>query len=286
MRRALPLPIAAVALIASVGLATPASAATITSTVYADSAGWHTADTRPDGTLQFVADGGTPYGDGALQMSTPTSASKTQFFTSAHDGTLLSEITAIGYSTYRTAPTTGPALPALNIRLDRDGDGDVDAYLVYEPYQDTAFYGNDAVVSGEWQTWDAWHGGDSVWWSGQIPGCGQATPCTIDSLIAAYPDAQIKEDPTSLRSGSTPVDADFNGSFGVNQGSGNAGLVAAVDGVSIATTDGVDVVYDFEVAVVLTSKDDCKDGNWATSTAPVFSNQGQCVSYFSSGTKE
>jgi hypothetical protein len=37
--------------------------------------------------------------------------------------------------------------------------------------------------------------------------------------------------------------------------------------------------------VVLTTKDQCKNGGWATSTQPVFPNQGQCVSYFASGKK-
>jgi hypothetical protein len=36
-------------------------------------------------------------------------------------------------------------------------------------------------------------------------------------------------------------------------------------------------------AVVLGGKDECKNGGWATSDAPVFENQGQCVSHFTSG---
>ena len=35
-------------------------------------------------------------------------------------------------------------------------------------------------------------------------------------------------------------------------------------------------------AVLLATKDECKKGGWATSTAPVFKNQGDCVSYFAS----
>jgi len=37
------------------------------------------------------------------------------------------------------------------------------------------------------------------------------------------------------------------------------------------------------VDVVLTNKDQCKSGEWMTSTLPVFTNQGKCVSYFASG---
>jgi len=37
------------------------------------------------------------------------------------------------------------------------------------------------------------------------------------------------------------------------------------------------------VDVVLTNKEQCKNGGWATSTLPVFTNQGKCVSYFAAG---
>ncbi len=40
--------------------------------------------------------------------------------------------------------------------------------------------------------------------------------------------------------------------------------------------------YTFAATVILTSKDDCKNGGWATSTQPVYKNQGQCVSSFAS----
>ena len=90
----------------------------------------------------------------------------------------------------------------------------------------------------------------------------------------------IREDPASLRAGATPVDADFNGAIGSNQGSGNAGLLGAADALRIATSAGVDVTYDFEPTVVLGGKQDCRGGGWATSTSPEFRNQGQCVSFF------
>ena len=38
----------------------------------------------------------------------------------------------------------------------------------------------------------------------------------------------------------------------------------------------------YPVGVTLTSKNECKNGGWATSTSPVFRNQGACVSYFMS----
>lgn len=247
---------------------------------------WHTGDTRADGTLSFTDEHGGALGAGAAVLTTPSPAAKAQLFTEAHDGTYLRDITELGYATYQvSAPTGSVALPSINMRIDLgadfgDGSDAVDAYLVYEPYQDDVFYGNAAIEPGTWQTWDAWHDGASQWWSGQIPECRQATPCTIDRLLSRYPDAVIREDDTSLRSGSTPEDADFRGAFGINQGSGNGDLVGAADALHLATADGVDVTYDFEPEVRLTGKGDCKKGGWATSTAPEFRNQGACVSYF------
>lgn len=265
-----------------------ASAATSVDKVYESDLGtqWHTADTRPDGSLAFADTYGGFLGTGAAVLSTPSGGAKVQLFTDAHDGTYLRDITAMSFATYQASvPAGSPATPAINIRLDRDDDGDVDAYLVYEPYQDDAFYGNVAIEPGGWQNWDAWHDGQSQWWSGQIPGCVQATPCTIEALLELYPDAMIREDPVSLRAGSTPADADFNGSFGINQGSGNAGVLAAADALHIATSTGVDVTYDFETDVVLTGKQDCKKDGWTASTSPEFRNQGECVSFFASAAR-
>jgi hypothetical protein len=55
--------------------------------------------------------------------------------------------------------------------------------------------------------------------------------------------------------------------------------------VTVTAPDGTVKVYrvDFDFHVVLGSKDGCKDGGWATSTLPVFRNQGECVSHFGGG---
>jgi hypothetical protein len=42
--------------------------------------------------------------------------------------------------------------------------------------------------------------------------------------------------------------------------------------------------YTFARTVILNGKDACKKGGWATSTNPVFTNQGDCVSYFATRT--
>lgn len=51
------------------------------------------------------------------------------------------------------------------------------------------------------------------------------------------------------------------------------------DGVIESMTFG-DERYTFGAHTVLASKEECKKGGWATSTKPVFKNQGDCVSWF------
>ena len=65
--------------------------------------------------------------------------------------------------------------------------------------------------------------------------------------------------------------------YGFSLGSGVLG-----DGVINSMTFG-GTTYTFGEHTVLTNKDQCKKGGWATSTMPVFKNQGDCVSYFASG---
>ncbi len=65
--------------------------------------------------------------------------------------------------------------------------------------------------------------------------------------------------------------------YGFSLGSGVLG-----DGVINSMTFG-DTTYTFAEHTVLAGKEDCKNGGWATSTMPVFKNQGDCVSFFAAG---
>jgi hypothetical protein len=73
-------------------------------------------------------------------------------------------------------------------------------------------------------------------------------------------------------------DATILGGVGVNQGSGNPGLVTDVDAFSF---DGT--TYDFENYSSPTTKDDCKKGGWQDYYNPTFKNQGDCVSWVNTG---
>lgn len=84
-------------------------------------------------------------------------------------------------------------------------------------------------------------------------------------------------------------DAVVGGGVGINQGSGNPGLVSNVDAFTFDET-----TYDFERIRDLdgdgtadtpppTSKDQCKNDGYKAFNNPSFKNQGDCVSYVASG---
>ncbi|MFL6255060.1 MAG: hypothetical protein ACJ74T_08545 [Pyrinomonadaceae bacterium] len=218
-----------------------------------------------DGTTR-VGPATPPSGIGSYEIVTPTGADKATLFNFDHVGTKLSDIDKIGYSTYRTAGND-QQVTALNIQVDVNGAAPGGfTTLVFEPVYNTA---QGAVVSGQWQTWDAYLGGNAIWWSSNpIPGApNRDTFPTWQTIVALNPDAVIV------------------GGFGLNQGSGNPALTAASDNLSIGYA-GSCFTYDFEPYRVATSKDDCKDGGWQrvkTAGGASFKNQGQCVQYVNTG---
>jgi hypothetical protein len=201
---------------------------------------WSRADTRPPGTGTFVAGPATPpIGQGSFELNTPLGpvikpgAAKVQLLTDLFDRLPLRYVDGVGYSTFRHGDSTGfiAGDAALNIRVDLDGNGTTDAYMVYEPYQD---FGNAAVLSDVWQSWDSYRGGTARWWiSRGSPTCSQATPCTWSAIVALHPNATIREG------------TDFQGSFGVNQGSNNPGVVSNADALYLSVF-GQKVVFAFE----------------------------------------
>lgn len=251
----------------------------------------------------FVDDADAPLGTGSLQLTTATGGEKVFLFNYEHVGTALADVDDISYSTYRQAGSA-QQVAALNLQVDYNGAADGGfTTLVFEPVYNTD---QGAVVSGEWQDWDAINGGDAKWWSTRaIPGvCSFNCFVSWEDILAANPDAVI------------------TGGVGVNQGSGNPALVSNVDAFTFDETtydfelvgdadgdgvkddtdncvddangdqadqdgDGVGDVCDGDVdgdgipnEQDTNTKDDCKNGGWAQFTSPTFKNQGQCVSSF------
>lgn len=201
----------------------------------------------------FITGPGTPpLGVGSFQMSTPTSADKGTLFNFDHVDTRLADITAISYATYRNQPTPGGvALPSINIQIDKNGGdllpGDF-MTLVYEPYINGA-----SIQDGVWQAWNTIPG---IWWATRPitrPNGSICLPhsCTLSwsEIVAALPNATIV------------------GGFGVNQGSGNGGLIAASDALTIGY-GGNKWIYNFEPR---RSGDGCKNGDGSS-----FNGQSKC----------
>jgi len=212
--------------------------------------GWYSSDTRANSSAKFGTGPAIPkLGTGSVQLATPASASKVQLFTDQFDGVKLSDVDGLGFSTYRFPPTAGAstvAQAAINIRVDKDGDGGgPDAYLVYEPYMQPGLGGG--ITPNTWLDWDAYKGGSGIWWSNQVAGFGQSTNKTWNDFLTAYPNAKIAEG-TSCGPGNSVTPC--AGSFGLNQGSGNEGALSNADALyislkSTATSPG-QTTFDFE----------------------------------------
>jgi hypothetical protein len=203
-----------------------------------------------------------PLGVGSFELVTPTGADKATLFNFEQINTPLSDIRSMSYSTYRTSGSA-QQVAALNIQVDINGAAPGGfTTLVFEPVYNTS---QGAVVSGQWQDWNAYDGGNAIWWSSNpIPSTpNRDTFVPWSTIVAANPDAVVV------------------GGFGVNQGSGNPGLVTAVDALHFDTTHG-SVTWNFEPFRTPTSKNDCKNGGWQTlkrADGSSFKNQGDCVSY-------
>lgn len=180
------------------------------------------AGTPPTAGAFVSGPGEPPIGDGSLQLTTTTGGEKVYLFNYDHVGEPLSSIDDVSYWTYRQAGSL-QQVAALNVQIDYNGAAPGGfATLVFEPVYNTA---QGPVVSGEWQDWVA--DGAGIWWStqpinGQCAGATAACDKTWDEIVANNPDATVI-------------------AVGVNQGSGNPGLVTNVDAFTFD-----DVTYDFE----------------------------------------
>jgi hypothetical protein len=139
---------------------------------------------------------------------------------------------------------TAGTLPGFQLVVDFDADGTGDGILVGEE-----------VYNGDWWASNGSAGFVKEGAPSHSGGSGSSNHGTLDQWRAAFPNAVVQ-------------------AFGFSLGSGVQG-----DGVLNALTFA-GTRYTFVEPVVLTSKEECKNGGWATSTMPVFKNQGDCVSFF------
>ncbi len=238
------------------------------------SSGWVFFTRTPASAGAFRVGPGTPLrGVGSFEIATPDVADAGFLLNFDHTGTRLVDITALSFATYRVAGSAQHvAVFAVQV-VGGGGADEVPTTLVFDPTL------NGAVIDGAWQTWDAYQGGNAIWWSTRaIPGvCAASCPVTWNTLLASNPGARI------------------TGGVGASQENAG-GLTVAVDAVRIGYGGGT-LTYDLEPAAapppppppptrVPTDKDDCKNDGWRTLTradGTTFRNQGDCVSYVNTG---
>ncbi len=154
-------------------------------------------------------------------------------------------LSAVGEPTLDYTNPSAGGVPGFQLVVDFDGDGTRDGILIGEP----GVYGNDWWVNN----------GAKPFVKAGAPshagGFGSDNHGTLDQWRAAFPSANVV-------------------AFGFSLGSGVKG-----DGV-LTAINFAGARYTFAETVTLASKAECKNGGWATSTDPVFRNQGECVSSF------
>ncbi len=224
--------------------------------------------TRLGGNGAFVTGPGTPpIGVGSIALTTPTPADKVQLYNYDHRGTKIADVRSMSYSTYRTTGSD-QQVTSINIEVDYNGPGVSDGYttLVFEPVYNPI---QGPVVSNQWQNWDAYKGGNAIWWSTRLINgvCARNCNVTWQMIVSSNPNATIV------------------GGFGLNQGSGGEALTASADALHLDTPN-MSITYDFEPLRLATSKESCKDDGWKMlkrADGSAFKNQGDCVSYTENG---
>jgi hypothetical protein len=194
---------------------------------------------RPGGALSFVTGPSTaPLGVGSLQFTTADVHASAHLFNYSYVGTPLASLDAISYSSYRASTSTNPPTQTIALALEVNVNGPdtapLYATLVFEP--DYQSGGNAAMKTDVWQTWDAYQGGNAIWWATKdIPGAPNAFNSFVkwSTILAANPQATIV------------------GGIGPFVGSGWAGqFTGAADALRIGVT-GNTTTYDFEPAGAL-----------------------------------
>ncbi|MCU1429880.1 MAG: hypothetical protein JWL83_3880 [Actinomycetia bacterium] len=167
--------------------------------------GWGFADDNNAGGHGKFVKGpkGRPLGHGSAQIAITKPTQGYLFGTGSylgHGATRFSQITKLGYSTYRNTIDAGNNLAiAMGFSVDYDLTDVTTSWqgrLVFEPYLAS---GGGTIPRKTWQTWNAltapgWYGSSASPKVGNATvaqQCTMASPCTLAQVIAAYPNAGI-----------------------------------------------------------------------------------------------
>ncbi len=180
------------------------------------------------GAVSLVTGPGTS--PGSLQMTATGTSSHWSVFSYDHDGTLLSGLTSLSYSSY-TNDTSNTYDPGLQLVIDPGNSSGLDAGVAYstlnfEPYLQPP---SDPVVHNTWQTWNVLNG---VVWGTHLTGAPIGAPISWSTFVADYPNATI------------------TGGVGVNVGSDWNATTGNVGTLTVGTNAGSDI-YLFEPVAYL-----------------------------------
>lgn len=176
---------------------------------------------------------------GSITMNLPTGNDPTlrriRLRKGGYSGTRLADLTELKYSTYvvRNAPTI------MVLQVDVNSDEAKDLNIYYEPRSGGA---SQVLKLNDWQQWNAlvgiWHiEAETV----PLPGGLQDRLCTIQELIAAYPNARIIDTPPMGHNGEG-----VRFTIGGNPTSLYANTIGYFDALIIGTKDQQHAtLYDF-----------------------------------------
>ena len=195
----------------------------------------------------MVTGPGTPplgVGSANLQTTPGNGDGASSIALSGLDGTPLSALTALSYSTYDTV-NNGQQFPYLQLFIsyanDADNDGPGTDTLFFEPPYQTASTGNPSLPDqgdtemNEWQTWNALEGG---WWDNNgIAGAGTGV-LSLASILSFYTDPVIDDS-------GAPYFPTSDLALSVGFGSPGDSYNGYVDNMTIGI-DGVNTTYDFD----------------------------------------
>jgi predicted extracellular nuclease len=150
----------------------------------------------------FEAGPGTPpLGTGSAFLTVDSAARHAFEVFTHYAGTRMDDITTLRYGSYQDNNANTVLAISLQFDIDydlSDADTSFNGRLAYEPYM------SGTVQQNVWQTWDAraglWYGSSSTAIVGGVSvsnPCVQATPCTWQQVLTAFPNAGIRNTPSS-----------------------------------------------------------------------------------------
>ncbi len=169
--------------------------------------GWVFFDDLPGtgtGTGGFEAGPGTPpLGEGSAYLQVDN-LGRHALGTGGFGGTRMDHVTDLSYRSYQNTLDPNFAI-SLQFEIDWDLNDAATAFagrLVFEPYLSPA---QGAVQQNVWQPWDAlagkWYGTRTTVTVNNVAGvaqpCQPATPCTWTQVLALFPNAGVRNTPTS-----------------------------------------------------------------------------------------